>query len=206
MNVIFFIYFCKLKNRPYGLKQVANIYIFDKYRSVLDIILLLFLIPALISGLKKGLIAQIVAIVSLILGVWMSFKFASALSQWASTWIELDMKVLNIISFLVIFVLVAAGFGLLEKILEGVLKIVMLEWLNKLLGVLFAILKWGLVLGLVVMFFDSLNSHLNIVPQEKLDESVLYNPLKELADLIFPYLKALILGDAPEAGNAGTAV
>ena len=174
--------------------------------SVLDIILLLFLIPALISGLKKGLIAQIVAIVSLILGVWMSFKFASALSQWASTWIELDMKVLNIISFLVIFVLVAAGLGLLEKILEGVLKIVMLEWLNKLLGVLFAILKWGLVLGLVVMFFDSLNSHLNIVPQEKLDESVLYNPLKELADLIFPYLKALILGDASEAGNAGTAV
>ena len=35
--------------------------------SVLDIIILLFLIPALISGLKKGLIAQIVAIVSLIL-------------------------------------------------------------------------------------------------------------------------------------------
>ena len=77
--------------------------------SVLDIIILLFLIPALISGLKKGLVAQIVAIVSLILGVWMSFKFASALSQWASTWIELDMKVLNIISFLVIFVLVAAA-------------------------------------------------------------------------------------------------
>lgn len=36
--------------------------------NILDIILLLCLIPALFSGLKKGFIAQVIAIIALVLG------------------------------------------------------------------------------------------------------------------------------------------
>ncbi|MGN0188618.1 MAG: CvpA family protein [Candidatus Cryptobacteroides sp.] len=166
--------------------------------SVIDIIILLFLIPALISGLRKGFISQIVAIISLILGAWLSYKFTALVGQWASGWIDADIRILNIIAFIVIFVAAVLCLHLLGKLLEGVIKLVMLGWLNRLLGVVFAIMKWGLVLGLLVMFFDSLNSGLGLVPQEKIDESVLYNPVKSIADAIFPYIKSLFTNSPNE--------
>ena len=159
--------------------------------SIIDIIILLFLIPALLSGLKKGLIAQLVAIAALILGAWMSCRFTTALGQWASGWIDADIRIINAIAFIVIFCGVVAILSLLGKLLEGVIKLIMLGWLNRLLGVVFAIMKWGLFLSLIVMLFDSLNTDLRFVPEEKIDESVLYKVLKGVADAIFPYIKSL---------------
>ena len=87
---------------------------------------------------------------------------------------------------------VFAGLALAGRLLEGVINFVMLGWLNKLLGVAFALLKTGLITGLLIMLFSSLNNNLHIVSDQVLTESVLYTPLKEIAYTIFPYLKSLI--------------
>ena len=81
---------------------------------------------------------------------------------------------------------------LVGKGVEKVLKVVMLGWLNKLLGVVFALIKVFLIIGLVIILFDAINSNIPFVSPEKLDESLFYNPVKELADIVFPYLKGLI--------------
>ena len=72
--------------------------------NILDIILLVCFIPAIISGLRKGFIAQVVAIISIVLGVWLSVKFATLAGSWISQWIEASPQVINIISFAVIFI------------------------------------------------------------------------------------------------------
>ena len=82
--------------------------------------------------------------------------------------------------------------GLVGRFLEGILNLVMLGWLNKLLGVAFAFIKTALIVGLVIMFFTSLNNNLHIVSEEVLAQSVLYGYLKNLAYTVFPYLKSLI--------------
>ena len=50
--------------------------------NVIDIILLICFVPAVIMGLRKGFIAQVIAIISIILGIWLSFQFSAALSGW----------------------------------------------------------------------------------------------------------------------------
>ena len=82
--------------------------------------------------------------------------------------------------------------GLICRLLEGILNIVMLGWLNKLLGIAFAFLKTALIIGLIIMLFNSLNNTFHIVQEEKLAESVLYGPLKNLAYTVFPYLKEML--------------
>ena len=68
----------------------------------------------------------------------------------------------------------------------------MLGWLNKLLGVVFALLKTGLIVGLVIMAFSSLNDTFSLVKPETLSQSVLYSPLKNTANEVFPYLRDII--------------
>ena len=64
--------------------------------------------------------------------------------------------------------------------------------MDKLLGIAFSIIKIGLVVGLVILLFEALNTRYELVPQAILDKSVLYKPVKEVADVVFPYMKELI--------------
>lgn len=164
--------------------------------SILDVILLICFIPALIQGLKKGFISQVISIVSLIAGVWMSFEFSTAVSAWLAQYVEASEKLLKIASFAIIMIGVFIILGIVGKSLEGILKFIMLGWLNRLLGVVFAFIKTGLVIGIVIILFNSLNNSLNLVSEETLAQSVLYPPLKDMAYTIFPYLKEIFFWNA----------
>ena len=96
---------------------------------------------------------------------------------------------LKVISFTLIFIAVIIGLALLGKLIEGVVKLAMLEWLNKLLGVAFSILKTGLIVGVAVMVFCSLNNTFGMVSEETLGESVLFPSIRKMAYTVFPYLK-----------------
>ena len=48
------------------------------------------------------------------------------------------------------------------------------------------------MVGLVILLFEALNTRYELVPQAILDKSVLYKPVKEVADVVFPYMKELI--------------
>lgn len=160
--------------------------------NIIDIILLLCFLPAVISGLRKGFIAQVIEIISLILGVWLSFRFASAVSLWLGQWIDTSAQLLNLLSFAVIFAVVGIALFCLGKILEKSIKIIMLGWLNKLLGVLFALIKCALAVGLVLIVFGFINSHTGIVKESVLSSSALYTGLKNFTDSVFPYLKDIL--------------
>ena len=160
--------------------------------NVLDIILLLCFVPVIIGGLRRGFIAQVVAIISIILGIWLSFKFSAVLSGWLGQWIEAGEQVLHVISFAVIMILAILALAAVGKLIEATVKIILLGWLNRLLGLIFALLKYALIIGLLLMLFNSLNGQFHLVNQKVLDSSLLYGPLLNLANSVFPYLKALI--------------
>ena len=160
--------------------------------NILDIILLVCFVPAIFQGIRKGFIAQAVSIISIILGIWASAHFADVVSGWIAQYITASGQVLRLVAFALILVLVFLVLAALGKMLEGVIKLVMLGWLNKLLGVVFALLKTGLIVGLVIMAFSSLNENFKFVQESVLNESVMYPPLKKLAFEIFPYLKDML--------------
>ena len=76
--------------------------------------------------------------------------------------------------------------------MEKILKLVMLGWLNRLLGLVLAIANGLLVASLLLVLFTALNNTFEIVEQKTLAESVLYQPLYNFGSALFPYLKALI--------------
>ena len=160
--------------------------------NIIDIILLICFIPAVIQGIRKGFISQVISIVSLVFGIWMSARFASAVSAWLAQWITASGHVLEIVAFALILVVVFLVLGALGKLLEATIKLIMLGWLNKLLGVVFALLKTGLIVGPVIMAFSSLNDTFSHVKPETLSQSVLYSPLKNTDNEVFPYLRDII--------------
>lgn len=160
--------------------------------NTLDIILLICFIPAIFQGLKKGFISQIVSIVSIIAGLWASARFADIVGSFIGQYITASEQVMKVIAFAVILIAAFVVLGIVGKILEGIFNLVMLGWVNKLLGVAFALLKCSLIVGLAIIVFNSTNESLGLVQESVLNESALYPPLKKLAYEVFPYIKDII--------------
>lgn len=166
--------------------------------NTLDIILLVCFIPAIIRGLSKGFMEQAIALVSLLVGAWLAFKFGTTVAEWLTPYIKVSEQVLKIISFVVIIVVVVIVLNLIGKAIAKALKLALLGWLDKLLGLVFALLKATLIIGLLIMAFEGINNKTNWVKEETIAESKLYTPIKSITDKVFPYIKDFAT-DAHEA-------
>lgn len=160
--------------------------------NILDIIILICLIPALIQGIFKGFISQAISIISLILGAWASARFAGAVCQWMAQYISGSEQTLKIAAFILIFIIVIIALTLIGKLLEKIITLVMLGWVNRLLGAAFALMKWLLVMGLLALAFNAINETFQLVDPELIAQSHLYPMITGIADIVFPYLKNLL--------------
>ena len=159
--------------------------------NILDIIILICLVPSIIQGLRKGFISQAISIVSIVAGVWASANFANLVSDWLAQYLEAPEQVLRIVSFAIIMIVVFIILGLIGKLLHGIIQLVMLGWVNRLLGAAFAFAKAILILGVLILIFNSINANFNLVDAKVLEESVLYPIIKDISDIVFPYLKSI---------------
>lgn len=163
--------------------------------NVIDIIILVCFVPALFYGIRKGFIWQAVSIIAVLLGAWMSFKFSSLVAGWLRPYMDASGTVLQVIAFVIIFIVVVLLLELLGKVLSGVVKLVLLGWADKLLGVVFAFVKVFLMVGLAVQLFDAINSKFDLVKPETLSASAFYGPMKSVSDAVFPYIKQMIFNN-----------
>lgn len=155
-----------------------------------DIIILVCFIPAVWVGLKKGLVHQLISIAVLILSVWLGFRYCDAVAAKIGTLAEIPPAGLKVISFAAIFIAVTVVLRILGWLLEKILKLATLGWMNRLVGMAFAILKCALLVCLAVLLFDTLNSSVHLVKEETLEPAVIYNFFNDAAHKIFQWIKS----------------
>jgi len=160
--------------------------------NIIDIILLLaVLIPGAWTGLRKGFTYQVVTLLALFAGAWMSYHFATAVANFLGEFIKADPRMLRVVSYVMIFVMVYFILYLLSKIILKVVKIAIGGWVDKLFGLLLGLFKAAMIGALVLMLFDTVNSWTGLVPKEELDASKAYCALQRFGQNVFPYLKAI---------------
>ena len=160
--------------------------------AILDIILLLCFVPAIVAGISKGFIKQLVEVVALIAGAYVANRFASMVSTWLMQYLTFDQNTVRILSFIVIVIVVTVLLNLLGDLLTRVVKFMTLGFLNRMLGLIFAVLKIALILGIVIMLFEGINGEFHLVKDSVLDNAVVYQHLREFAGKVFPFLKTMI--------------
>ena len=160
--------------------------------NLLDIILLILFIPAIIRGISKGFIEQIIAMASLFLSAWLAYLFSNTVSGWLGQYVSnVSPQVLYVISFVVIIIVTVALLHLLARLLSNIIKTISLGWLNALLGVALSIVNTILILGIIIMAFKSFNESTLHLSTELLDSSVVYKAISAVTDVLFPYIENL---------------
>ena len=167
--------------------------------AILDIILLLCFVPAIVSGISKGFIKEVVDLAAVLIAAWAAFHFATPVADWMAGGITLDPAVLKVIAFCIIAIAVALVLNLVAALITKALEVISLGLVNRILGMVFCVVKVAFLLGLFILLVETLNSSLHVLKPELTENSVVYCTLRDLANHIFPILKTFITGAADPA-------
>lgn len=160
--------------------------------STIDIVIAVILLFGLVKGYMKGLFVEITSLVGLVLGVYGALHFSFFLSDILKDNVSWDESMIQIVAFAGTFIIILLALVFLGKALTKIAETIFLGFFNKLLGAVFGVLKYALILSIVFLIYDQINSSLKFLNKEKAKESVLYEPVRDLAPTIFPNMVKVV--------------
>lgn len=157
--------------------------------SFIDIVFAVFLSYALYKGIKNGLFVELASLIALVTGIFVAIKFSYVLKSVLETKVSWEPKYIEISAFALTFILVVVIIHLSAKVLTKIADFAYLGWMNKLAGAFFSAIKTILMLSVVILLFEKMNVNNMLVEQETLDESIFYNPTKEISAFLYPKIE-----------------
>jgi membrane protein required for colicin V production len=116
--------------------------------NLLDISILLVVTLTTIRGIFKGIIQEAATILGIIASLFLSSYYYNNLSLWLTRFVPNHPILLDIFCFVLIFILSMFLCHVLAVMIRGAIRLVLLGWLDRVLGGLF-----GLIKGSVIVFF-----------------------------------------------------
>ena len=160
----------------------------------LDIILLAPLLWGAYTGFKKGLIAQILGITSLLLGVWIGTQHQELIKFLIID--KVQEKYLSISCFIILFFGIVILGAIVVKISEKFIKFIQLKLLNKIAGIVLGVVKILSFLVVIVFMIESWDIRSFIIKKETKEASIVYPVFKNIGNIILPTLKDKNILDA----------
>jgi len=163
--------------------------------NFLDIILAIPIVLLAISGYRRGLIKEIASLAALILGLYFAIYFSDVVAKYLIEYFDVSERYVFIAAFILTFIGVVILVSILGKMLDKVASLAALGIINKFLGLVFGVLKGIILMSVLILLFNMIDSKSNILKQESRDESMLYHPLSEVALLILRNIENIDFSD-----------
>jgi membrane protein required for colicin V production len=154
--------------------------------NTFDIIIAAILIVGFVRGLLRGFFVELASLVALIAGIYGAIHFSYFASNILIKYVSWEERYVTIISFAVTFGVIVIVIALLGKMFTKIADFASLGFLNKLIGGIFGSLKFALILSIGLLVFEKLNNTIPFVSDDMKDDSVLYEPVKNLSPALFP--------------------
>ncbi len=154
--------------------------------AALDIVMIALMIYFIVKGFMRGFVMEVASLFGIVISLYVAKWYGDALMSFILSATGWAAEVNHVVSFVVVFLLmlIAVRFG--AMLVSRLVKLVLLGWLDKLLGAVFSWLKCVLVMSVLLFSFGKVNGYIGLVSNEYLSSTILYEPVRSLAYLFFP--------------------
>lgn len=149
--------------------------------NLVDLIIIGFICFGVIKGFKNGLIIEVFSFLGLFITFFLSTNLDNLLSNEIMKFVNINNEILNIVSFVFLFIVIQSLIVYFAKGFTKIAKIVYLGFLNSFLGSVFGGLKILLILLILVKIIFSFN----LVSSSLIIESEIIMNLHILSEIIF---------------------
>ena len=148
-----------------------------------DILTLVALAWAVISGWRSGFVSQLLGLLGIILGIVLSLRYGAAVG----TMFGIDSRFSVVAGFLITFVAILIVATILSRLLAKVLSFIGLGWVNTLLGIVLSIVKGLVVLSMLYAAIYSLNLNSQLIEPDYFDNSISFDIIRKCAEPLFDF-------------------
>ena len=158
--------------------------------NYLDIILSLILFYGLFKGFTRGLIIEAASLLSIIVGILGALAFKPMIESLLSYFLSNEKLPSSIILFTASLILIILGINFFAKNLTKFIKLVSLGGINKVLGGIFGVSKYVLLISILFVFVDQFSFMFEFFESNFLEESVMFESLKNVGYYIIQLLES----------------
>jgi membrane protein required for colicin V production len=166
--------------------------------NYIDMFIMVLLIWAVFKGYTRGFIMQLATIAALVIGIYAALKLSGFTAKHLERYLNTSSESLYLISMAVTFILVFIGINFVGHLVEKMVETVELSFVNRLLGVLFSVIKTMIIIGIILAFANRLDQKVSILPKYTREHSLFYKPFTRIATILFPSLQA---EETPDVGR-----
>ncbi len=156
--------------------------------SNIDYILLTPLVFGLGYGLIKGLVRELMSLITIVAGVIAAKFFSEPVKQVLEQSFSIPDMWAGWIAYLVMFLAVVALCSTLKALITKLVSSLDLGWLNRLAGGVFGMLKWALIVSVCLNLLLIVEQKIPIIKPEAKEQSAVYKPLLKLAATAWQYI------------------
>lgn len=153
--------------------------------NVFDLIVYLALAWAVFNGWRRGFLLQLLSLVSVAAGVYVAIKYGAQ----AGAMLGLEGSTASIIGFLALFLVALIVVTIAGHLLRAVLRFSGLGVADVLLGILFSLLKVGMVVSVMFTWFSTVNGKYHWVDNQIIEQSRYFETVVNVVDKLTPYFK-----------------
>ncbi len=158
--------------------------------NYLDIILSLILFYGLFKGFTRGLIIEAASLLSIIVGILGALAFTPIIESLLSYFLSNEKLPSSIILFTVSLILIVLGVNFFARNLTKFIKLISLGGINKVLGGIFGVSKYVLLISVLFVFVDQFSFMFEYFESNLLEESVMFESLKNVGYYIIQLLES----------------
>ena len=160
--------------------------------NYLDIIITIPLLWGAFNGFRKGLIIEVASLIALVAGVYGAIEFSFFVSDYLAEYVDWSARVMQMASFCLTFIVIVIIVHLIARGIQKIAKLAALGGLNRLLGVIFGMIKYLVIVAILVYLTNSVNNRYRFITQDTLEKSIFFDPLVTLTRGIYPNVEKYI--------------
>jgi membrane protein required for colicin V production len=154
----------------------------------IDAAIIIILILSAVMGFIHGFVKELASLAALVLGIWGAIKFSSFTAEKLYDYFDMTGQYVGIVAFIITFCLIVVIIHFIGIIADKIVEAVSLGFLNRILGIAFGLIKSVLIMSVVFVVLNVIDSKKSFLPQEKIEQSIFYNPISDIAPAIFPII------------------
>jgi len=155
----------------------------------IDVLILIVASLGAVVGFYKGFIKSITSLLGLILGYYISLRFAWFIENLLVEATGKTFIFMHLLAFVLCFILVMIATYFMGSAVDKMFKIVSLGCVNRLAGAFLGIFKGMIIVGALIYIIEIADRHDVLIKPDKKEASLFYKPLATLIPSLVPQVK-----------------
>lgn len=153
--------------------------------NLFDLLVYIVLALAVWNGWRRGCILQMCSLAGLFIAVWLAARFGAEVGRF----VGLEGETVAPGGFVIVLLAALCAAAVVGRALRKLLHFAGLGFIDVLLGIAVAVVKYVLLLSVLFTAFGWTNAQWRLVDPQTIERSKTYRPLLQVADRIFPFVE-----------------